>query len=240
VALVARIVTWRHDPHFTYAANLYPTHLRLDSLLAGVLLSYYHAFHGPEVLAFVNRFQGWLAPVSLAAIMPTLFIDQDEPFMYTLGYSLLWWGFALLLLMVLYPIRAPKPPNAVGRTLAALGRVSYAFYLWHMPVLAVADHMSAAAASYGIQPSVGTIFATSGLAFLVTLLMALATTWAVEAPFLRLRDRWLPSRAAAEPLPRCDPPAGALGSLIVFSTFGPFRASYSLGRLAGGVSPSTG
>jgi peptidoglycan/LPS O-acetylase OafA/YrhL len=141
--LFARVATWWLDPpvleqahiyrsfywtpsfpKWSYAAHLLSSHLRMDSLLAGVLLSYYHVFHGEALLQFVNRFRGWLAPISILTLTPALFLEQVDPLLYTAGFSAIWLGFALLLLLVVYPVRPPASPGRVERALAGIGRVS--------------------------------------------------------------------------------------------------------------------
>lgn len=190
--LALRLLTYWHDPTWSYYSKIYPSHLRLDSLMAGVLLSYFNVFHTAALRAWVHRFGEWLAPVSLLMLMPIFFLDQSNPFVYTVGLSLVWMGFGILLLIAIYPAKPAGPPGIVGRGMAGIGRVSYAFYLWHLPVLDIADHMLARAASAGVPISVG-LATVEPILFCVTLLFAFATTWAVEAPFLRLRDRLVPS-----------------------------------------------
>ena len=199
-ALGARVVTWWYRPEWSYAVHLYPSHLRIDSLLAGVLLSYYHVFHGPALLEFMNRFRSWLAPVSLLMLTPALFLEQEDPLLYTVGFSAIWLGFALLLLIVVYPVRvhpnrSQAAPGRAERALAGLGRVSYAFYLWHIPTLAVFDW------AFGVSawPRL--------LAFGGTLIAAFVSTWMIEVPFLRLRDRWFPSAVKEIQLPLGEPAA---------------------------------
>jgi len=203
--LLFRIATYAHDPLWSYYRNLYPSHLRIDSLLAGVLLSYYHVYRGPSLAAFVSRHRAWLARVSLLLLAPAAVLDQSRAFIYTFGFTMLWAGFALLLLIALYPQRrSVRRPGRGGRTLAALGRVSYAFYLWHIPVIQLTDW----AQSRYRAASLAMVLASPILAFFVTLAIAFLTTWALEAPLLRLRDRLVPSGLRA-PLVVAGPATGA-------------------------------
>jgi peptidoglycan/LPS O-acetylase OafA/YrhL len=68
--------------------------------------------------------------------------------------------------------------------MAHLGRISYAFYLWHGPVLFLDDLLLERTS----------IFPTLNLAltFGCSLALAWLSTRIVEEPFLRLRERWLP------------------------------------------------
>jgi peptidoglycan/LPS O-acetylase OafA/YrhL len=66
--------------------------------------------------------------------------------------------------------------------------------LWHGPVLFADDRLLARWIARGISIPTGLNLAAS---FLATLVIAFTTTWLAEQPFLRLRDRWFPSRAGS-------------------------------------------
>jgi peptidoglycan/LPS O-acetylase OafA/YrhL len=182
-AIIAmRIVTFLLHPDKLDYVHIFPSHLRMDSLLAGVLLGYYNAFKRSKLAGIVQRYRHWLSPVSILLLSPVAFLDQNHPFIYTFGFSLVALAFAILLLTVLTSVSFSRPT-----LLSRLGRVSYAFYLWHGPILFADDRMLAKA---GITMSVWvnlpiTFAAIVGIAFL--------TTWFVEIPFLRLRDKVFPS-----------------------------------------------
>jgi peptidoglycan/LPS O-acetylase OafA/YrhL len=179
-----RILTWRLHPHITGYTSIFPTHLRVDSLLAGVLISYYHTFHPASLGSWMRRFGAWVAPASILLLAPVTFLTREDAFMVTIGFSLVSWGFALLLVSVLYPTKSAPAPSRAGRAMAGLGRVSYAFYLWQAPILAVGDTLKAP------PPLV------MALTFGASLLLAVVTTRLIETPFLRLRERCLSAEAS--------------------------------------------
>ena len=190
-----RAATWWIHPAPSDYIHMFPSHLRMDSLLAGVLLAYYSAFHAGRVRDFAERWRAWIPPVSILFLAPAAFLDQSDPWMYTIGFSSIALGFTLLLLSALNPRgkARQKPPSIAARIMARLGRVSYAFYLWHGPVLFADDRLLAQAMARGIAIS---IFVNLIATFAATVIVAFVTTWLAELPFLRLRDRWFPSRAA--------------------------------------------
>jgi len=198
IILSLRVTTWWLHPsvqdlnEFLYLHH-FPSHLRMDSLLAGVMVSYYHVFHGEAVLKLVNRFREYLAPVSILLLSPMAFLPLSNPFVYTVGFSMLWMGFSLLLLIALYPVRPAVTAGSAGRMLARLGRNSYAFYLWHIPVRIGVIRLLADPIARSIHMPIVALLLTTVVTFGATVLVAFLTTWAVETPFLRLRDRWIPS-----------------------------------------------
>lgn len=184
VAILAlRTATWHWHFNDPYFCHIFPTHLRLDSLLVGVLLSYFCAFRPQQTKAFALRFGGWIPMLSIALLAPCSFLLQTDPFMYTVGFTLVSVGFALLLLGTLYPLR-PRPLGKAGRAMARLGTISYAFYLWHGLVLFLDDLLRTKMSI----PSGFNLMLTFGC----SLALAWLTTRLVEQPFLRLRERWFP------------------------------------------------
>lgn len=187
--LGGRVLTWLVLPGSSDYTHVFPSHLRMDSLLAGVILSYYHAFHAGALKALVHRFRAWIQPASILLLAPIAILDQSHPFVYTVGFSMTAWAFVLLLALV---VSRPTPQTTLAaRSLAKFGQASYAFYLWHGLTLFAADRMLPKLANRGIGVPVWTWFV---LTFVATTATAFLTTWLVETPFLRLRERWIPSR----------------------------------------------
>jgi len=195
VVLALRIVTWKLHPRITDLIDVFPSHLRMDSLLIGVLIGYYHTFHDAALAHWMRRFAGWLPPLSILLLCPVTFLTREDPFMITIGFSLVACGFALLLLSVLYPVKPPASPSSAARAMARLGQVSYAFYLWHGPIIAACD---------GLKISLELNMA---LSFAASLLMAFLTTRLIEVPVLRLRDRLTSSQRS---IPALEPQFNAL------------------------------
>jgi peptidoglycan/LPS O-acetylase OafA/YrhL len=192
VILGLRVLTWRLHPQITGLANVFPSHLRIDSLLTGVFISYFHTFHHTAFAGWMRRFGGWAPPVSILLLAPVTFLTREDPFMVTIGFSLVSWGFGLLLISVLYPGKAAPNSSRSARAMARLGQISYAFYLWQGPVLVAGDTVKLYYQGQGVSiPAVLIIASTFG----ASLLMATATTRLIERPALHLRDRWLPANA---------------------------------------------
>ena len=173
-----------------FERHTFSTHLRLDSLLMGVLLSYYRCFQPERLRKFARRFGSYFPMVSILLLTPVLIYPQSSPLIETVGFSMIAISFALLIISALYPVR-PQNQDGLGfRSMAWLGRISYGFYLWHYPVILVATRY------VGVHPLVLMLDVNTILlpTFVITLALAYLTTRFVEMPFLNLRDRLSASR----------------------------------------------
>lgn len=137
--LALRILTMRFAPETTELAHIWPTHLRADALLAGVLLAYLRQFHRDRLARWVQKYASAASPVSVLCLAPAYFLGPLNPWMYTIGLSLNAVAFGLLLLLVLHSPHSGKAPGLSERLLSRLGRISYGTYLWQGPVLLFVD-----------------------------------------------------------------------------------------------------
>jgi peptidoglycan/LPS O-acetylase OafA/YrhL len=175
--------------------TLFLTHFRIDSLMFGVLLSYWYHYHTVQVRNTVLQHRTLFTVLGLALLAPAfLFPLERNMAFYTVGFS----GFALgsgLLLMA--ALHSPVGLQTAMSPLAKIGAYSYSIYLWHMPVL------------YSLLPKIRqrvgeelTYVPTVVIAVGLCLLLGSGISQLIEYPVLRLRDRWFPSRS--EPLPGAE------------------------------------
>ena len=189
--LLLRIVTWHATP-FAFGTHLFPTHLRIDGLFFGVLLSYFYHFHFDALAAWVRAHRGLLTVGGIACSLPPFFFPEQNVWLYTGGLTVLYIGFGMLLLVALLCSRDQvESKNPWIRFWAYVGSHSYSIYLWHMPVL-----------FWGMARLMPQEWRTNfWVDFLVA--MSLSVAWgiiasvAIEFPMLRLRDRLFPSKVGA-------------------------------------------
>ncbi len=176
---------------YSHRTHLFPTHLRIDSLMFGVLLSYFYHAQPDRLRAFVRGSAKVMGPLCLLFIAPSLFLDVKNFFMHTVGLTLLYLGFGGLLLLAMYaPPARWRWQSRAGSALAYMGCYSYSIYLWHIPFRPWVVH--------GLEQGLGVsvpywaqllIYAVGGVGAGILLAKL------VEMPFLMVRDRFFPSRS---------------------------------------------
>lgn len=194
LVLAARVATFLLFP-YSHPTHDHPTHLRLDALLFGVLLAYWHHFHGERARQWVVAHARPILYGSTLLLLAPVFWTPNEFIMFTVGFSGLYLGFGGFLALTLYlgsaPAEARPTANPLAAALGGIGRHSYAIYLWHVAVVEWIVPPLARALPGG-RP-------TSALLYLsLSVLVGIAMTRLVETPFLHLRDRWVPRRPAGE------------------------------------------
>jgi peptidoglycan/LPS O-acetylase OafA/YrhL len=175
------------------------THIRIDSLAAGVLLAVVRV-HAPATFAGLLRRRYLWAGLVLLGGWWLVAIGKEGTLGATLGYTVAYLTAAAFVLL-LHDARWVDRARWLSRPMAAMGRYSYGIYIWHvlaahllLDQLPGLDYQSATpaaqAAKYG--------------AAIVT---GIGATVLVERPVLRLRDRLFPARTAPAPRPLPARPA---------------------------------
>ncbi len=171
---------------FSHYNNTFPTHLRVDSLMFGVLISY--GFHFTQWLNAFNRpnVRRCALVIGVAMIVPFFYYKLGRTdWIHTYGFSVLYVAFGLILLSAKF---SPAKPNAIGRLMAKIGVYSYSIYLWHL----AADDWGPQIFSLIVQrPPVWWEYGVGYFAGSVILGIIMAKL--IEQPVLALRDRLWPS-----------------------------------------------
>jgi len=185
-----------YGTYFYYKLIYYSSLCRLDELVAGVALALLKNHH-PGIWAALTRHGNAALVAGLAITGAALwcFLDARYGFAVTVyGLPALGVGFGLLILAALSEgsfLRALRVPGA-----ASLALWSYAIYLSHRGVSALGAAWLAEA-GYGPQTRV---------AIIVLLALSVLAGWLlyllVERPFMRLRERYVPSNLARPPASR--------------------------------------
>jgi peptidoglycan/LPS O-acetylase OafA/YrhL len=184
VCFALRLATLYAVPEFSYAAYLFGTHIRIDSLFFGVLLSYLVYFHKLEQkLSFIPT---WLFFVVGGLLLTPAFVFplETNKFISTIGVIPFYIGSGSILIGAL---RVPESSSLPLKMLGAFGAGSYSVYLWHMPVNVWGWPLVKRLT--GLDGFVPYCFVYIAGSFLFGLLMSRV----VEFPVLRLRELHYPS-----------------------------------------------
>jgi peptidoglycan/LPS O-acetylase OafA/YrhL len=172
------------------------THLRLDGLLFGVMLSYLYHFEHSRTIQFCRRWRAVMIPVGLLIVVLTPWLGTEQVSLYpsdnfwlgTVGFTLLYVGWGGVLMGVI-ALPASAWNNPLARIVSWIGFYSYSTYLWHVFVVGLflrgvhGLHLAA-------YPHVSMVGYTISAVFAGYL-----AAKAVEMPMLALRDRLFPRRA---------------------------------------------
>lgn len=161
------------------------SHLRIDALLFGVLLSYCYKY-------FTKWFQWWTKYISLPIIVLALPLIYKigvagvfSPIQFEYGYTILYIYFGNLLLWTISTETVFE--NKVFFLPVKLGFYSYSIYLWHMPCkFWVVGRIS--------QYIEFNYFVKLLLYIVSSLVVGVGFAKLIEMPFLKIRDRFFPSK----------------------------------------------
>ena len=178
--------------HFDVHREIWPTHLALDVLAAGVLLRYLYNYHLESLALFKRAGIVWFI-LGLLLIVPSGYIwNSPHPALLTAfiptGCAL---GFGLILFqMTQLPFPASGPLLGLVKPFDYLGKHSYSIYLWHLPVR-----------EWMINPLFPGTRGVEYFAafFLASLAVGTFFSELLEMPVLRFRDWLFPSQARARP-----------------------------------------
>jgi peptidoglycan/LPS O-acetylase OafA/YrhL len=212
----ARVVRWQavgaagHEQDYMREIY-YATACRFDEFLPGVAIAMLKNFHRPlwaRMMAAGTRFlvAGVGATATLFVLVVRAYYDDDAGygfFMTAFGYSLLAGAFALLLVAALSPHTLLQRVRVPGAGRIALW--SYAIYLSHKPLAIVLKH---ALAPLGLSAALLCLAITAACVAAGALLHRV-----VEAPFLALRDRLVPSNFRPDAAVAADAGVQARGAV---------------------------
>ncbi len=184
------------NPEDDFSATYTMTHFRIDSLMAGVFVGYQYYFRREAFSAFINKYKTILLLLALAFVSfaPFLTPKADPFFVNTYGFTLLYSGFAILLSYFLVNPNINRTLDQLFSTfvvnaVSKIGLASYSIYIIHTFVNFAVDSIERHFLSEPMH-YVAVFFITSAISVGSGILM----TDYVEKYFLRLRDKWYPSR----------------------------------------------
>nr|WP_316640866.1 acyltransferase [uncultured Roseateles sp.] len=198
LGIVLRGVTWLHYAEIAPARNwfieeiYYPTWMRLDGLLMGVMLATLRVYRPNIWTRLQLRANAFLlGGVAMTCLAFWLFRERTGLLANTFGWPVLSFGFGLLV------FAGAGRGSLIGRWqvpgTAWMAAISYSLYLSHK----IAFHLVYTELAPSTQGSNALLFFIYSAA---TLLLGATLHYLVERPFLHLRDRWS-NRSSSIPTP---------------------------------------
>ena len=181
--------------HFDINTHLYRTHLRIDSLMFGVFLSYMYHFEKERFTDFFNKYKYILLLTGLILVSSCAIFEINTFFMNTFGLTCLYLGFGSILGVMMSVKDVNKSLDKfMGKftvdVISKIGFFSYSIYLWHMFVI---KYFLGALEKLSPVPISNWI--TFPFYLLTSIFFAMGMSKLVELKFLKIRDQRFPSRA---------------------------------------------
>lgn len=157
---------------FSFGTHYTPTHLRIDALFFGVLLSYWHHYW-PEFNDYCRSRSGPLFWMGILLLLPAFLCDIEHNRICTsVWMTPLYLGAGMILMSL---VTAGVPENRATKALGFVGKYSYSIYLWHIVITDL------------VVPATGL---SAIVAIPTAIALGVVMSELIETPLLRVRE-WL-------------------------------------------------
>lgn len=189
IFLVVMALRWNDLPmmHPDVDLRLFPTHFRIDALLAGVLLAGWHRYRQASFMAFFAGRRSVLVPALALLLVAVKYVQIDASIFFIVGLIAAYVSAMLAVGLCVARGEVDKQWAWVVKPLAWIGGISYTTYLWHLLVLLVVEM---ATERLGLKGSFLEFF----VYVLLSIFVGEVTSRLIERPALALRERWFPAR----------------------------------------------
>jgi peptidoglycan/LPS O-acetylase OafA/YrhL len=173
------------------------THLRFDSILAGVVIAYFYHFSREKFERFYHKHRKYLL-VFIPILLSTVFASWESYFTRTIGFTFIYLGFSILLMEF---ILNPKTDDNLSRLgffytwTARMGIYSYGIYLFHLYLpqfILGKEYLYLVGKNYPFTMKVLISFL---IYFFGAIAIGIVMSKLIEFPTLKFRDKFFPSRA---------------------------------------------
>ncbi len=159
------------------------THLRLDALFMGSLLSCAHHHYGDKFEAIFRSKGIALTILSLLLLLPAAYLGFATPWTFSLGLTAEQAGFCLIVMLMLVNT---NPRGQWAKVLSTIGFYSYSIYVWHGPIEKLCYSVRIPTDLFLLQVAIYCVSSVLGGIVFAKL---------IETPCLKLRDKYFPRRA---------------------------------------------
>lgn len=169
---------------FNEWTHFFPTYLRIDALMFGVLISWFFHFASLEYQQFISVHKWKVLGFSLFGLSLPFFLPVHHVFMNSAGLTILYLSFGGVLCLVL---QLPLQAKGILWPFVYIGRYSYSIYLVHL----IIGPGTANFFRQNIWDGLPAPF-YAFISFTANILTGIIVSLLVEQFFLRVRDRYLP------------------------------------------------
>lgn len=171
------------------------TQFRMDSLLMGVLISFFYHFRLEHLKKQFWKYKYLLLLISFVGLSWTPFVDHLF-FVTTAGFTLVYVSFGVLLVFILLQDDINKLLNktlssVLVNAVSRIGYCSYSIYIIHLFVISVSKMIINHYQWLSIFRNKYTFFT---IATTLSIFIGMLMTYSIEKYFLRLRNIYYPSR----------------------------------------------
>jgi peptidoglycan/LPS O-acetylase OafA/YrhL len=190
--LLARTMNNIVYDEFNVFTHCFPTHLRIDALLFGVVLAYNYHFNGEALKQFVLVKKKMIVGLSLLFLAPIAIFEVEGVFINTIGHTLAYLGFGGLLMMFIYSnafVASVKKVTGqkLFNTVSYIGTYSYSIYLFHMFANTYVHRIVYGYAGWNLHFRYYFV-----IYFAVSVVVGILIGKFVEFPVLRIREKLFP------------------------------------------------
>ncbi|HEY9177426.1 MAG TPA: acyltransferase family protein, partial [Flavipsychrobacter sp.] len=174
--------------------NVTMTHIRIDSLLAGVLISYFFYFRFEYLNRFVSKYRYLLIIIAIVFLSWTPFIEPETNFFgKTTGYTLAYIAFGIILMLFLLSDNINHQLNRVlsKPVVSLVGKIGFSSYSIYVIHTLVINYVNDYARKLNMNDQFALKFFIGST---ISVIAGLIITYTIEKYFLAVRDRHFPRR----------------------------------------------
>jgi peptidoglycan/LPS O-acetylase OafA/YrhL len=163
------------------SVQIFYTHLRMDGLLLGVIISFFYHFN-ESFVAFTKKHIIILIGLAIILISPLYYMQVGGLFMNAIGFNFIHAGFGIFVALaasgkLLEKLNSFSFSMYVISITSWIGIYSYSIYVWHLLLSNILERT-------GILPTGGFVYLA------VTIILGILLSMLIEQTFLRIRDRY--------------------------------------------------
>ncbi len=172
---------------FNIYVHYFPTHIRLDSLMFGVLLAFWYSYQNPRMVALGKKYRYPFLGIAILLYAPPFIVNRENLYHTTVGYLV----YSCGAMMAICALATMEIKSKILNGLAVIGRFSYSIYIWHSFVREALVNI--------FRRFPDNDFWLQTLCYILgSIGFGILMGKVIEIPFIKLRERFFPSRRQSQ------------------------------------------